>query len=66
MSRVLLTLLGTSDYYPCNYYLDNVMKTNNIRFIQEALANHICKDWTSEDRIVIFLTEDAKKKNWFD
>jgi len=66
MARVLLTMLGTSDYYPCNYILNEKEKTENIRFIQEAIAKQICKRWTKKDRIIIFLTDEAKKKNWQD
>jgi len=66
MARILLTMLGTNDYFPCNYVLDDKQKTNNIRFIQEAIANHHCKQWTEKDRILVFLTKEAKKKNWYD
>lgn len=61
----MLTFLGTNDYLPCNYYL-NDKKVNDIRFIQEAIAHLLCKNWSKEDRIVIFLTENAKNINWID
>jgi len=65
MSNVMLAFLGTSDYQPCNYYL-NDKKISNVRFIQEALASIFCKDWGEDDKIVIFLTKDAENRNWVD
>jgi CRISPR-associated Csx2 family protein len=66
MSRVLLAFLGTNDYLPCNYLLNEKEKIGGVRFIQEALVSLFCKDWTEEDRVIIFLTEEAKNKNWVD
>ncbi len=63
MSKVLMAFLGTNNYLPCNYYI-NSEKVSNVRFIQEAIASLFCKDWTENDRIVIFLTEEAKNTNW--
>ena len=65
MSNVMLAFLGIQDYLHCNYYL-NGEKVSNVRFIQEAIARLFCKGWTEEDRIVIFLTKDAKDRNWVD
>ncbi len=65
MSNLMLAFLGTNDYQPCNYCL-NDKKISNVRFIQEALASIFCKDWSKEDKIIIFLTEDAKNRNWVD
>lgn len=66
MSRVLIAFLGTNKYTPCNYELNGKGKVSNVRYIQEALASLLCKDWTVDDRIVIFLTKDAKAVNWID
>jgi len=65
MSNVLVTFLGIQDYLPCNYLL-NGKKVSNVRFIQEAIASLFCTGWTEEDRIVIFLTKDARERNWVD
>lgn len=66
MSKILMAFLGTADYKPCNYLLNGYEPVNNVRFIQEALASLLCKDWTENDRIIIFLTEKAKNTNWID
>jgi CRISPR-associated Csx2 family protein len=65
MSNVMLAFLGTNDYLPCNYSLDG-MDVSNVRFVQEALASILCKDWSEEDKIIVFLTKEAKNKNWAD
>lgn len=65
MAKVMFAFLGTQNYLSCNYLL-NGEKVSDVRFIQEAIASLFCKDWTEEDRIVIFLTEGAKDKNWID
>lgn len=61
----MLAFLGTNDYLPCNYLLDG-MEVSNVRFVQEALAAILCKDWGEEDEIIVFLTKEAKNKNWVD
>lgn len=65
MSNVMLAFLGTNDYLPCNYLLDE-RAVSNVRFVQEALASILCKDWGEEDKIIVFLTKEAKNKNWVD
>jgi CRISPR-associated Csx2 family protein len=37
-----------------------------VRFVQEALIEFICKDWTKEDAIIVFRTKEANSKNWLD
>jgi len=63
MSKLFISFLGTNRYIPCNYYF-NDEKVNNVHYVQEALIQIFCKDFTENDRILIFLTEKAKEKNW--
>ena len=73
MSRkVFISFLGTNNYVECIYSL-NVKETKPVRFIQEALIDQLCKDWTAEDRILIFCTSKettgengSKEINWLD
>ncbi len=65
MSKVYLSFLGTNDYLPCTYYQGDQSR-KNIRFVQEATLAFHCRDWTAEDRILIFLTDEALKANWKD
>jgi CRISPR-associated Csx2 family protein len=66
MSNALMAFLGTTDYRACNYSMNGCNPVKDVRFIQEALVSLLCKDWTENDRIVIFLTEKAKDTNWVD
>ncbi|MHA1279495.1 MAG: TIGR02221 family CRISPR-associated protein [Candidatus Helarchaeota archaeon] len=66
MVKIFMSFLGTSDYLPCNYVNDLQEKVENVRFIQEALVVMFCKSWTPKDKIVIFLTPQAKMRNWQD
>ena len=45
MAKVMFAFLGTQNYLPCNYLL-NDEKVSDVRFVQEAIASLFCKDWT--------------------
>lgn len=61
--KVLISFLGTNDYVPTHYKIGDVI-SSLVRFVQEALIDHLCVDWNQNDRIYIFLTEAACRKNW--
>jgi len=63
--KKLLTFLGTTNYVYVNYVLDN-KKVESVRFVQQAIAEILCKDWSEKDKIIVFLTEESRKKNWDD
>lgn len=73
MSRkVFISFLGTNNYVECKYNINGENSTP-VRFIQEALIEQLCKDWTAEDRIFIFCTSKettgengSKEINWLD
>lgn len=65
MAKVYLSFLGTNDYLACTYYTGD-KEVNNVRFVQEATLGLCCRNWTIDDRIVIFTTDDANRKNWQD
>ena len=64
--KVLLSFLGTNKYVRCSYYFDGDRSNpvKNVEFLQEALIRYLCAEWDSSDRIVIFVTEEAEKRNW--
>lgn len=64
--KVFIAFLGTTDYKICNYYFDGNEKdcVCSVRHVQEAIASHECRGWTEKDKILVFLTKDAKEKNW--
>ncbi|MBD3192926.1 MAG: TIGR02221 family CRISPR-associated protein [Candidatus Heimdallarchaeota archaeon] len=66
MSKVMLAFLGVTNYKKCNYYFDENIKYEAVRFVQEAIISTICKDWSSADKVIIFLTDKAMRVNWFD
>jgi len=63
LAKKLLCFLGNTYYHRAIYYLDS-KESKPQRFIQASLAEILCKDWTEEDSINIFLTDSARKKNW--
>jgi len=64
MPKKFLSFLGTGNYEECIYKCRNTnIKT---RFIQKALIEDMCKTWSDEDEVIIFLTEKSKKVNWED
>lgn len=68
MSRkVLISFLGTTNYVSCNYYYKDLQnKVDNVRFVQEATLKILCSDFSEQDEVLIFATNDAKDKNWVD
>lgn len=70
--KVFISFLGTNNYVQCRYDINGVVSAP-VRFVQEALIEHICKDWTKKDRIFIFCTSKektgengSKEINWLD
>lgn len=63
--RVFISFLGTNNYLQTRYDIDG-KKSPPVRFVQEALLDSICGDWSESDIIYIFYTKDSKKKNWVD
>jgi len=65
MSKVFVSFLGTNDYLTCNYCFGS-QKVTRVRFVQDALVQLFCEDFGKDDRILIFLTREARRKNWND
>ena len=73
MSRkVFISFLGTNNYVECKYKFNDSL-SQPVRFVQEALIEQVCKDWTEKDRILIFCTSKettgengSKEMNWLD
>ncbi|GAB6091551.1 TIGR02221 family CRISPR-associated protein [Spirochaeta dissipatitropha] len=66
MRKICISFLGTNDYIRCNYVFDCGHSVKNVQYIQEALYQHICKDWSCNDVFYVFLTKDAAERNWDD
>lgn len=65
MANVYVSFLGTSDYVECIYHR-NGHEFPSARFVQEATIRLCCGTWGPDDRIFVFTTEDAYRKNWLD
>jgi CRISPR-associated Csx2 family protein len=73
MASVYISFLGTTDYEICTYYDEHSptsdgqkLSVKNVRFVQEATIRLNCLDWSETDRILIFTTTEAERKNWLD
>jgi len=67
MSKAFISILGTNDYLECYHKLEDKLISNvQVKYVQEDLVKHFCKDWNSDADIRIFLTDAARKNNWFD
>lgn len=66
MGNLYFSFLGTSDYLTCTYFSENGREVPNVRFVQEATVMLCCRDWSRDDRIIIFTTDEAYRKNWLD
>ena len=64
--KVFISFLGTTGYTVCNYYFDDDVQNRvcNVRHVQEAIVRHECGAWTEKDKVMIFLTDKARKTNW--
>lgn len=60
-----LSFLGTSNYVPCHYVFDKDTEkeycTGLVKYTQEAVLEAKARD---AGKIVVFLTEDARSRNW--
>lgn len=63
MAQKFITFLGTGPYQECKYSLNEIL-SDDVIFIQEVLIKEVCKNFTRDDEILIFLNNDAKKANW--
>ena len=70
--KVFISFLGTNNYVECRYDINGAVSAP-VRFVQEALIENLCKQWTADDRILIFCTSKektgengSKEINWFD
>ncbi len=57
-----ISFLGTNNYLFCNYFFEDE-KVINVQFVQTAIVKLFCEHFTSNDKITIFITEEAEKRN---
>ncbi len=68
MAKKFITFLGTNPYLHCKYEIKNKSYISKpVRYIQEALAECFCNDWSSEDEFIVLASNGENgsiKKNW--
>lgn len=62
MGRHFISVLGTGPYQDTTYFYDE--KESTTPFVQKALLEILFSNLNEDDRISIFLTEEAKAANW--
>lgn len=63
--KVFLSFLGTTNYSSSKYIIDGE-KSIETRFVQIASFKFHCSDFGENDKIFIFTSPTAKKRNWQD
>ncbi|WP_373500892.1 TIGR02221 family CRISPR-associated protein [Desulfococcus sp.] len=66
MRRVYISFLGTNDYVECIYESGIGDAKNPVRFVQETTLSLFSENANADDRGFIFITDEARKKNWED
>lgn len=64
--KSFISILGTNDYLECRHSFNNKIGQKVVKYVQEDLIKFFCKDFDENSEIRIFLTNDARKKNWDD
>ncbi len=66
--KVFISVLGTNKYLEARYYFGSKPSGNEeaLRFVQEKTIKEYCEKWGDKDKILIFLTNEAKGKNWIE
>src|SRR5690606_32839824 len=66
--KVFLSFLGTNNYLNCNYFEEGSPenKVSDVKYVQEALIKMYCQDLHDNDVVLLFLTEKAEHRNFWD
>lgn len=66
MAKIFISFLGTNNYVPCNYYLEQTPSASvtDVKYIQEALVRLKANEFSEQSKLFFFLTQDARKCNW--
>ncbi len=62
--KVFISFLGTGTYKECRYVSKYKGESEVVKYVQTAISDLYCSDFTEDDIVYIFLTEGAKTKNW--
>ncbi|MCO5232094.1 MAG: TIGR02221 family CRISPR-associated protein [Chitinophagales bacterium] len=62
--KVIISFLGTSKYKECVYSSSEKGESKVVQYVQTAIFDLYCKDFSKNDIAFVFLTDEAKEKNW--
>ena len=68
MKNLFISFLGTNCYVHARYQIDEFI-SKPVRYVQEAMVEYLCRDWSAEDKIVVFATDGESgsyRLNWLD
>ncbi len=67
MAKTFISFLGASGYIPCYYQSPfDKNETHFSTYVQDAIVRLIMKPASVDDSVILFLTGDARRKNWED
>jgi CRISPR-associated Csx2 family protein len=66
MKKAFISILGNNNYLECRHSYAGVTTDIPVKYCQEDMLKIFCQDFDDNSEIRIFLTEDARKKNWLD
>jgi len=67
MSKAFISILGTNDYIESFHQIGGkIISTIPVKYVQEDLVNYLSDKWEHDFDVRIFLTDEAKFKNWED
>lgn len=66
MAKHLIAVLGTSLYEPVVYGKSDAFTKSEQEFVQISVMNEFKESLEADGKITIFLTQEAKKRNWDD
>lgn len=62
--KVFISFLGTNNYKECVYVSKSLGESSVVTYVQDAILQIVSKNWSSNDKAYIFLTQGAKEKHW--
>lgn len=67
MAKTFISFLGASSYIPCYYQSPyDAGQRHFSAYVQDAIIRLLMKPAGKDDRVILFLTRDARCKNWDD
>ncbi|WPX08777.1 TM1812 family CRISPR-associated protein [Anaerocellum danielii] len=68
MGKKFLSFLGANECKPAEYIIETPfgIEEEKSRYTQVVLLEKLCKSWEEDSKGYIFVTDEARAKNWDD